>query len=263
MPARTQISVRDADGKVVHTANSAESRPALSLSKLFLGYWVLENGAPGDKVLVEDMIRVSNDATASQLERAYPQAIPEIIEDFDLDHTFHNGYWGLTSTSTDDVTLFLSEIYGDPTAAPLFLGMKNAAPVASDGYPQNFGTANIDDVRGTKFGWSDDRGVHASVSYGSGSFVAAITYGSAQTHTADVLAAVDSIESAPEPAPTSESAPTRALPTQSAKGTESDEDGGFFLDNLIFGGADSIEKAQEALLARGLSVGSVNSIYSC
>ena len=64
--------------------------------------------------------------------------------------------------------------------------MATAAPVAADGYRQDFGTSHIPGVWGTKFGWSDDRTIHASVSTGHGFTVAANTYGDAQTHTADV-----------------------------------------------------------------------------
>ena len=68
--------------------------------------------------------------------------------------------------------------------------MANAAPVAADGYRQDFGTSRIPGVIGTKFGWSDNRRIHASVSTAPGFTVAANTYGDATTHTADVTRAV-------------------------------------------------------------------------
>ncbi len=79
VPPRTQMTVRYADGHVASTGNSHESRPALSLVKLYLGMWVLKYGAPEDKARVENMVRFSEDATAGDLERRYPQAIPGII----------------------------------------------------------------------------------------------------------------------------------------------------------------------------------------
>ena len=69
VPPRTQMTVRYADGNSVSTGNGHESRPALSLAKLYLGMWVLKYGAPQDKARVENMVRFSEDGTASDLER--------------------------------------------------------------------------------------------------------------------------------------------------------------------------------------------------
>ena len=96
VPARTQITVRHDSGATVSTANAHESRPALSLSKLYLGYWVLKYGAPADKARVEHMIRVSDDNVATDLDRRYPQAIPSTIHEFGLRETHYTGYWGTT-----------------------------------------------------------------------------------------------------------------------------------------------------------------------
>lgn len=184
------MTMRYADGNTVSTGNSHESRPALSLAKLYLGMWVLKYGAPEDKARVENMIRFSEDGTASDLERKYPHFIPSIIGEYQLGETHHNGYWGNTSTSTEDLTRFIAAISGDPVAVPIMKGMTTAAPVASDGYRQDFGTARIPGIIGTKFGWSDDHHVHASASFGPGYSVAANTYGSPADLTADVLGAV-------------------------------------------------------------------------
>lgn len=190
VPGRTQITLRLSNGAVMATNNASESRPALSLSKLYLGYWVLKNGAPEHKAEVEDMIRYSDDAVASKLERIYPQAIPEVIETFGLTQTHHNGFWGNTTTSTNDVTLFLERTRNDPAAQPMFRGMRTAAPVARDGYLQNYGTATLPGVEGTKFGWSDDHSVNATASFGPGFSIAANTYGSPAQLTDDVQAGV-------------------------------------------------------------------------
>ena len=64
------------------------------------------------------------------------------------------------------------------------------APVAPVGSRQDFAPDHIPGVWGTKFGWSDDRTIHASVSTGHGFTVAANTYGDAQTHTADVTRSI-------------------------------------------------------------------------
>ena len=197
VPPRTQMTVRYADGNSVSTGNGHESRPALSLAKLYLGMWVLKYGAPQDKARVENMVRFSEDGTASDLERKYSQAIPSIIGEYRLGETHHNGYWGNTTTSTEDLARFIGVISGDPVAAPLMKGMATAAPTASDGYRQDFGTARIPGIIGTKFGWSDDRQVHASASFCPGYSVAANTYGSPADLTADVLGAVEAQPQAP------------------------------------------------------------------
>lgn len=190
VPERTQVTLQFQNGHRVATPNSGESRPALSQSKLYLGYWVLHNGAAADQARVEHMIRVSDDAIASDLEHKYPQAIPEIIRDFGLHQTHHNGYWGNTTTSTDDLSGFLQEVRHDPVAAPLLRGMRNAAPVAADGYHQNYGTGRIAGVQGTKFGWSNDHSINSTASIGPGWSIAATTYGPAAANTADVLGAI-------------------------------------------------------------------------
>lgn len=197
VPPRTQMTVRYADGNSVSTGNGHESRAALSLAKLYLGMWVLKYGAPEDKARVENMIRFSEDGTASDLEWKYPQAIPSIIGEYQLGETHHNGYWGNVTTSTEDLTRFIGVISGDPVAAPITKGMATAAPTAADGYRQDFGTARIPGIIGTKFGWSDDRQVHASASFGPGYSVAANTYGSPADLTTDVLGAVEVSPQAP------------------------------------------------------------------
>ncbi|MDO5032584.1 hypothetical protein [Corynebacterium sp.] len=198
VPPRTQATLRYADGTTVSTGNSHESRPALSLVKLYLGMWVLKYGAPEDKAKVEDMIRFSNDATASHLDRTYPQAIPGIIAEYGLKETHYPGYWGNTTTSTEDLARFTATIWSDPVAQPMVRGMRTASPRAADGYLQDFGTARIPGVWGTKLGWADDRSVHATVSVGNGYSIAANTYGSPGDLTADVLGAVRVV---PDPVP--------------------------------------------------------------
>ena len=174
------------------TPNATEARPALSLSKLYLGYWVLRYGAPEDQGRVEDMIRRSDDAIASDLDRRYPQAIDEIARDFGLGSTHRIGGWGNTTTSAHDAAKFVSDIQPDPAAAPLLTGMRTAAPVAADGFVQNFGTSQLPGAQGTKYGWADDfASLTASVSFGDGWTAAALTYGGAQANTADVVNAID------------------------------------------------------------------------
>ena len=189
-PTRTQIIMMKDNGEVIETPGAHESRASLSIVKLYLGYWVLQHGAPEDKALVYEMIRSSHDGIASNLDRKYRQAIPDTIGRFRLAETNYRGRWGDTTTSVHDMAAFVRAVRTDPAARPLIDGMRNPAAVAADGYPQNFGTATLPDIEGTKFGWSDKRDVHATVSFGPGFVVAAHTFGSAQVHTDDVRRAV-------------------------------------------------------------------------
>lgn len=201
VPPRTQITVRQDSGLTFSTNNSHEARPALSLSKLYLGYWVLKYGDPADKARVENMIRFSEDRTASYLDQRYRNAISGTIAEFGLRETFYTGYWGSVRTSSEDVARFTAQIRNDPVAAPIIRGMETAAPIAADGYHQDYGTSRIPGVQGTKFGWADRRDIHASVSFAPGFTVAANTYGGSDAHTADVVDTVHNDPALAVPAP--------------------------------------------------------------
>lgn len=189
---RSAVAVAHAGGGVEASRNGWEPRPALSLSKLYLGYWVLYHGAPRHRALVEEMVRTSNDGIASVLDAAYPQAIDAIARDFKLSATQRRGNWGVASTSAVDVARFVQAIRHDPVATPLLRGMAHAAPVAADGFPQNYGTSRLPGVQGTKFGWADDRrSSTATVSYGNGFTVAVLTFGDAHANTIDAQRGVD------------------------------------------------------------------------
>lgn len=184
-PPATEVSVRHASG--AHQGWNGQVGPALSLSKLYLGYWVLHHGSEADKALVEPMIRTSDDGLASQLGSRYPNAIADVTRDFGLHETVPAAHWGDTRTSMADVTYFLYQIESDPVAEPLRQGMRNAAPIAADGFPQNYGTGTLPGVQGTKYGWSDDRrSWTASASFGPGFYVAARTAGPAEQLTHDI-----------------------------------------------------------------------------
>ena len=193
VPDRTQIAIINPDGSVQESDNAEESRPALSLAKLYLGYYVLAQGTEEDIELVPDMIRYSDDFTADYLESEYPEAIPEVIDAFDLEDTEWAGFWGNATTSAVDIATFVAALIDDPTAQPLLDAMSDTAEYAADGYAQNFGTFTLSDVTGTKFGWSDSLDVHSSVSFGPGFVIAANTYGDAETLTEDVQDSVSSL----------------------------------------------------------------------
>lgn len=189
---RTAVAVYHPNGSWTGSPDAHQARPALSLSKLYLGYWVLRHGHPGDKAQVEHMIRVSSDGVAAQLDRKYPHAIDAVARDFGLQNTARRGRWGNTATSAYDVAKFVSMIRNDPVAFPIIQGMRTAAPFAQDGFPQDYGTSRLPGAEGTKFGWSDDRSSYtATVSFGPGWTAAAMTVGDKGANTHDALALID------------------------------------------------------------------------
>ncbi|AKK02450.1 hypothetical protein [Corynebacterium epidermidicanis] len=184
-PPRTEVSVRDAGG--ANFSWNSQVAPALSLIKLPLGYWVLYHGSDEDKALVEPMIQRSDDGIATYLNQKYPSAIGDVVRDLGMMETEVAPFWGNCRMSMADVTYFLHRTASDPVAEPLRQGMRQAAPIAADGNPQNYGTATLPGVEGTKFGWSDDRkSMNATASFGPGFTVAARTIGPAEQLTADV-----------------------------------------------------------------------------
>jgi len=195
---RTDLAVYHDGGRWTGSPGAKDPRPALSLAKLYLGYWILHNGKTEDKGKVWRMVRASSDGLAVELDRKYPKAIDEVAKEFGLTATVSAGYWGRSSTSPYDMAKFISLIKDDPVAEPVLRAMANHTLVAEDGFKQDFGTDQLDGVIGTKFGWSDDRsGAVASVSFGRDFAVAAMTYGDVDDHTEDVLEWIDQKERFP------------------------------------------------------------------
>lgn len=191
-PARTAVSVEHAPSGVrAGTPNEHGSRPALSLIKLYLADHVVAYGSPEEAADALHMVRTSDDATASRLHARCPNAIADTAAAHGLHNTHAAAHWGNSTTSTADVTRYLANTQRTAPHSPVLQAMREATPVAADGYVQNFGTATLPGVQGTKFGWSDDRtSMHASASLGHGLTVSAHTYGTAEDHSADVRAAL-------------------------------------------------------------------------
>ncbi|MDO4910713.1 MAG: hypothetical protein Q3972_03095 [Corynebacterium sp.] len=202
VPARTIFYMAYDDGTVVSYGNPAERIPTQSQSKLLLGYYVLTHGTEAEKTQVEPMIAVSSDYWAGVFDRRYPQAIDTVAREWGLTGTSRGRSWGWATTTALDMARMMQIIRQDPLAAPLRWGMEHAAAVAADGYPQDYGTATIPGVRGTKFGWSDEGDTNITASYGDGWVAVANTYGTAPEQTADVQAALPAVlgEAAPETA---------------------------------------------------------------
>lgn len=177
----SQVSyLRLDDGYRTGTATERFARPALSLSKLYIADYVLEHGSVGEQYLAVDMISTSSDLSAEQLFEKYPEAIDATADKYGLLSTRGAERWGYSVTSTYDVVRFVSTLLEDDPTSPILVAMATSDSVAADGYPQDFGTAVLPGVIGSKWGWSDDRLLHASVSFGENFVVAAAVTGTAE-----------------------------------------------------------------------------------
>ncbi|MEV6139230.1 hypothetical protein AB0L63_24870 [Nocardia sp. NPDC051990] len=63
--------------------------------------------------------------------------------------------WGSSYTSTADVATFLATKKRTAPGSPIFMWMAAASERAADGTSQDWGTARLPGVEGTKWGWSD------------------------------------------------------------------------------------------------------------
>lgn len=176
--------VRLSDGEHLGSANERLPRPALSLAKLYIADFVLRDGSDDDKDLVREMIVASDDQVATDLMEKYPHAITATATRYGLWSTKQGERWGTSVTSTYDVVKYVRAKLAEDPNSPLLLAMRQSHEVASDGYEQNFGTATLKGVKGTKWGWSDEKELHASVSFGDDFVVAAAVEGSAEDLTA-------------------------------------------------------------------------------
>lgn len=195
---RTQISiVHLGTGITVGTENQDEPRPGLSQNKLYIADWVLRNGTESEKKDAIQMLKDSNDITAQTLFRKYgKKTISETATRYDLEDTYASSRWGSAPTSTADLVKFIHTKLEEDPNDPLLKALRNATSVAADGYPQDFGTANISGVKGTKWGWTDDRSSgHSSTSFSDDFIISVHTYGSLSAHNADVAQAIKSTSS--------------------------------------------------------------------
>lgn len=193
VPDRTAVSVRGPNGLRWGTANESETRSALSMAKLYLADYALRHGdgSAADRAHAERMIRVSDDAAAAAIAAKYPQAIDAIAVEYGLAQTTSGGGWNASTTSTADLADFLAAKQARDPGSPVLAWMATAPPTAADGTQQNWGTARIPGVQGSKWGWSDVPPPEvASASFGPGFTVAAHTRGSPDDQTADVAQAL-------------------------------------------------------------------------
>lgn len=164
-----------------HAGTTTErfARPALSLIKLYQADYVLEHGTTAEGFAALEMVSSSSDEAAEDFHEKYPEAIEKTAEKYGLLSTRPHERWGYSVTSTYDVVTFIAALMEEDPTHPILVAMAGSDEVAADGYKQNFGTAVLPGVLGSKWGWSDDRDLHSSVSFGEDFVVAAAVTGSA------------------------------------------------------------------------------------
>ena len=193
VPSRTSMAVITSSGSVISTANAREARPGLSIVKLYLADYVLRKGdrSAGDRYLSEQMIRFSSDSAASKLSRKYPGAINATAREYGLTNTQQGATWGTSLTSAMDAARYLHKVKNARPNSLILRWMREASPVAADGTQQNWGTAHLPGVTGTKWGWSDyGPTTVASASIATNYTVAAFTNGGRGEQNVDVRSAI-------------------------------------------------------------------------
>lgn len=176
-----QISVYDrTTGRHLGTVSERFARPCLSLCKLYIAEYVYAHGSDEQQRQATTMLRASDDDIATELFRAFPSSIDTVAKQYHLSSTFEaDGRWGYSFTSMYDVVSFVAQLLESNPDSPVLAAMRRTDPVAADGSKQNFGTAVLPDAEGSKFGWSNAKDLHASVTFGPNYVAAAAVYGSA------------------------------------------------------------------------------------
>jgi hypothetical protein len=155
--------------------------PTASLVKLFMTEHLLHR-ARADRIdldtrdlrLMARMIRSSDDPAASELWARFggPRMVRDVVRRYGLDGTAppaSGGQWGRTTTTAADVARFLSllPVTAHPVDAErLQAWMRDARPIATDGFDQRYGFFGAADGQAAvKHGWmccfDDRRHVHS------------------------------------------------------------------------------------------------------
>lgn len=184
-PYSSQLSYLNLmSGEHIATASERFACPALSLAKLYIADYVLEHGTPQQRAQALDMLKDSDDKAAEQLYARYPGSIDATAKKYGLKSTTAESRWGYALTSSFDAVSYLSQLLRDDPDSPILKALEGHDANAADGTRQDFGTDRLDGVIGTKWGWSNEKELHSSVSFGrtkNGDLfvVAAFTQGSA------------------------------------------------------------------------------------
>ena len=186
--------LRVEDNAHAGTYNDRFARAGLSLTKLYIAYYVVEygQGTEEEEKAAWEMITSSSDPAAAQMYEIYPDSIEKVAKEFGLYSTRGDSRWGYSVTSTYDVSVFVAELLRKDPNHLVLEAMKDAKDVAYDEYPQDFGTSELDGALGSKWGWSDKRDMHASVTFGDGWVAAASVYG-----TRDMLTELSQVQLQP------------------------------------------------------------------
>lgn len=175
-----QITYVDfATGTHVGSWNERSSRAALSLIKLYIGHYVFVKGKKKDKDKAYEMIVKSDDKAAEELYKEYPEAIEWVAKKYKLDSTVADYRWGYSLTSSYDVAFFLGQLLEDEPEALVLTAMRESDDKAADGTDQDFGTAVLPGVRGSKWAWSNEKDAHGSASFGKNFVAVAMINGDA------------------------------------------------------------------------------------
>jgi hypothetical protein len=156
-------------GAVDEGSDADRPFPTASLVKLFVAEDVLHRARVGllpltgeDLVLLQDMIRRSDDAAASRLWVRYGggRMVVDVAARYGLTGTTppaSPGQWGSTITTARDVACFLARLPGvahPADARALMSWMRTATPVAADGFDQRFGLLGaVPGLPAVKQGW--------------------------------------------------------------------------------------------------------------
>lgn len=171
-PTGRAIDVRDAR-LARRTADNGDAAtrpfPTASMVKLFLAEDLLHRARAGrvtlaerDWVLLQDMIRASDDPAASELWTRFdgPRAVRDVAARYGLPGTAppaDPSQWGETTTTARDLARFLAllpTVAAPADAVTLLAWMRTATPLAADGFDQRFGAfGTLPGMPAVKQGW--------------------------------------------------------------------------------------------------------------
>lgn len=172
---------RISDSYADNGAAASRPFPSASMVKLFMAEDILHRARTGDLVLdgedydlLRRMLRRSDDDAASRLWVRYGgnRMVLDTARRYDLPGTGPTpvpGQWGQVTTTASDLARFLSlvPVVAHPVDAAMFFGwLRDATPVAADGFDQRFGLFGaVEGETAVKQGWmccvDDRRHVHS------------------------------------------------------------------------------------------------------
>ena len=133
--SKSQLTyIRLSDGMHLGSANERFARPALSLSKLYIADYVIDEGTGSEKYDALQMISNSDDGIAEELFAIYPESIDEVAKKYGLYSTDAGEYWGRSVTSTYDVVKFIQALKDADPLHPILVAMSQPDEIAADGY---------------------------------------------------------------------------------------------------------------------------------